>query len=153
MPRFAILAADLADTLLWSSPGLILALTVGAWRYHYSYTIHPLLPVAFAAAALTAAGVGYAIAMLSPSPQLTQLLSQVIIFSLFLFSPVAFPARRLPHALQALHAVLPVRHMADAVRGTLTDLPGPPLSYSLTVLTAWAAASVAIAVLALRREP
>jgi ABC-2 type transport system permease protein len=152
-PRVAILAADLSDTLLFSLPGVALALVVGAWRYEYAYSVHPLFPIAIAATAVTAAGVGYAIAVLSPSPNLTQLLTQVIIFALFLFAPLTFPAERLPRALQLIHAVLPVRAMGDAVRGTLTDLPGPPLVHTFLVLGGWAAVSVTAAIRALTREP
>lgn len=152
IPRLAMLAADLADALITSVPGVVAALIVGMLRYGYSYEIGPMLPVAFLLTALTGAALGYALALASPSPQLTRLLTQVVIFSLFLFSPLLFPAGRLPGPMAVLHAVLPVRYMADAIRGALTDLPGVNLGMTFAVLTAWSVCSLTLAAAMLNRR-
>lgn len=152
IPRLAMLAADLADTLITSIPGVAAALVVGMLRYGYSYELGPLLPLAFVMTALTAAALGYALALASPSPQLTRLLTQVVIFGLFLFSPLLFPTGRLPGAMATLHALLPVRYMADAIRGSLTDLPGVSLIAAFGVLGAWSFASLTLAAAMLNRR-
>lgn len=100
---------------------------------------------------LTSACVGYAIACLMP-PQVAQLLSQVLVFVVLLFSPVSFPASRLPGWLATAHDRLPVQPMADAMRASLVSdvftMPGR----SVAVLAAWCVTSVAAASWALRRR-
>jgi len=71
-------------------------------------SLSPLMVPAFVLVALTAAAVGMSIAHLSPSPVLTRVTTNVIIFSLFLFSPVNFPIERLPAGLSHVHRGLPV---------------------------------------------
>ncbi len=92
---------------------------------------------------LSATAVGYAIAHLSPKPELVAVVTNFIIFSLFLFSPINFPAERLPGWLADLHQVLPVMHAADAIRGSLTEAYAAGLGRALLILSVWCAISLA----------
>lgn len=83
-----------------------------------------------------------AYAHLSPSAVLTGVISNVIIFSLFLFSPVNFPMERLPAGLSHVHQVLPVRYMADLVRGTATGGMVQNLGLTFAVVGAWCVLSL-----------
>jgi ABC-2 type transport system permease protein len=69
-----------------------------------------------------------------------------------MFSPVNFPADRLPQWLQAVHDVLPITAMADVMRGTLArdvfDLSAAPFA----VLAAWCAAGFTASYLALNHR-
>jgi ABC-2 type transport system permease protein len=69
---------------------------------------------------LTATGVGYAIASFVP-PMITLLLTNLLLFVALMFSPVNFPAERLPGWLQAAHQILPITAMADVMRATLAQ--------------------------------
>ncbi len=94
---------------------------------------------------------GYAIACLLP-PQVANLLSQVLVFVVLLFSPVSYPASRLPDWLAELHHWLPIEPMADAMRACLVgDRFAMPLR-STIVLAAWCLASLVAATWSLRRR-
>jgi ABC-2 type transport system permease protein len=114
------LAAALTPPIVIAVPGSLLALIVASWHFHFSLDPNPLAFVALGLVALTGCAIGNAIAAVSPHPQVTNLLTNVIVFFLFLFSPINFPIERLPAWLQSLHEVLPVEPMAELVRSTLT---------------------------------
>ena len=99
VPRMAYLAADLTIWLLSTLPGVILALVVGSLRYDFELQFSPLIVPAFILVVLMATSVGYAIALLLPKAELVSVLTNLIIFSLFLFSPINFPIERLPPGL------------------------------------------------------
>ena len=144
VPRLAILAAEFTVWTAVVAPGAVLALVVGSVRYDFTLSMSPLMLPAFLLISLTAVAVGMTIAHLSPSPVLTVLLSNVVIFSLFLFSPVNFPVERLPGFLASVHAVLPVSSMADLVRGTVTNNLVDDLLAPFAVVAVWCAAAVAV---------
>ena len=53
------------------------------------------------------------------------LLTQVLVIGVLVFSPINFPAERLPEWLQAVHSILPVGAMGEVIRGSLaaSDVP------------------------------
>jgi ABC-2 type transport system permease protein len=144
IPRMAFLAADLTIWILVVLPGVFLALVVGATRYDFTLTISPLVVPAFMLVVLMATGVGYAIAHLSPQAELVPVITNFIVFCLFLFSPINFPIERLPNWLAAIHQVFPVKYAADAIRGTLTDLPNSGLEKAFLVLALWCLGSLGL---------
>ena len=137
VPRMAYMAADLTIWLLSTLPGVILALVVGSLRYNFELQFSPLAIPAFTLVVLMATSVGYAIALLAPKAELVSVLTNLIIFSLFLFSPVNFPAERLPNWLETIHRFLPVKYAADAVRGALVPGYTDGMGLALAVLGAW----------------
>jgi ABC-2 type transport system permease protein len=137
IPRMAFLAADLTIWLLATVPGVILALAVGAARFGFELQISPLVVPAFLLVAITATSIGYALAHLTPKPDLVSVITNFLIFSLFLFSPINFPVERLPTWLAALHRFLPIKYAADAVRGTLAAGYADDLRLAFTVLGVW----------------
>jgi ABC-2 type transport system permease protein len=142
IPRMAFMAADMTIWMLITLPGVILALVVGSLRYNFALQVTPLVIPAFLLVSLTATAVGYAIAHLSPKPELVAVLTNFIIFSLFLFSPINFPAERLPEWLADLHQFLPVKHAADAIRGSLSEAYVAGLGRALITLAVWCAVSL-----------
>jgi ABC-2 type transport system permease protein len=64
-------------------------------------------------------------------------LTNLIIFGMFLFSPINFPVERLPNWLASIHRVLPVKYAADAVRGTLIPEYADGLQLAFIVLAIW----------------
>jgi ABC-2 type transport system permease protein len=72
-------------------------------------------------------------------------------FFVMLFSPINFPAERLPSWLQAVHNVLPIEAMAELVRSTLTG--GRTTVGQWAHVLVWAVVSFTIsAVLSSRRS-
>jgi ABC-2 type transport system permease protein len=152
IPRMAFMAADMTIWMLITLPGVILALLVGSMKYGFALQVTPAVVPAFLLVSLTATSVGYAIAHLSPKPELVAVLTNFIIFSLFLFSPINFPAERLPQWLADLHQFLPVKHAADAIRGSLTNAYAADLERSLLILGIWSVASLAITYMVVSRR-
>jgi ABC-2 type transport system permease protein len=144
VPRMAYLAADLTIWLLSTLPGVILALVVGSLRYDFELQFSLLIVPAFILVVLMATSVGYAIALLSPKEELVGVLTNLIIFSLFLFSPINFPVERLPTWLETIHRFLPVKYAADAVRGALVPGYSDGMGLALVVLGVWCLAGLVI---------
>jgi len=136
VPRMAYMAADLTIWLFATLPGVILALVVGSWRYDFNLQFSFLILPVFILVVLMATSVGYAIALLLPKAELVSVLTNLIIFSLFLFSPINFPAERLPGWLEYIHRFLPVKYAADAVRGALVPGYSDGIGTALVVLGA-----------------
>ena len=144
VPRLVFL---LSDFTVWTAvvlPGVLLSLVVGSLKYGFDLSISPLAFPAFVMVALTAVSVGMSLAHLSPSPVLTGVVTNLIFLSLFLFSPVNFPIDRLPAGLSHIHMVLPVKYMADLVRGTVTTGLVDNLGLAFGVVGAWCVISVLV---------
>ena len=58
------------------------------------------------------------------------------------FGKTTHPAERLPEWLADLHQFLPVKHAADAIRGSLAEAYAPGLGQALLILTVWCVASL-----------
>jgi ABC-2 type transport system permease protein len=125
---------------------------LGAWHYDLSFTFDPaFLAVAFLAV-FSLAGVGVAMAVYSPHQQVTNALTQLIIFYVLFFAPVLLPKEQLPELLQFTSNFAPPTYAADGVRATLTDLPGTHLARSLLAMGGFAAGSLVLSSVAMRRR-
>jgi ABC-2 type transport system permease protein len=136
VPRMVHVFADTSNILVTTLPGVILAVVLGAFHFDFSLAISPLIIISVILISLSSTFVGYAMAMAVPRPMMAQVLTQIIIFVVMLFSPVMFPAERLPSWLQSIHQVFPIQYMADLTRGTLTDLD-VDLGLAFIVVGAW----------------
>ncbi len=152
VPRTTAALAWLTVNLVIGLPAMVAAVLVADWRYDLELAVSPRVVAAVALTLVTATMIGYAIAHAVPSPTATQLVTQVLIFGIIGFSPINFPIENLPSWLGALHRGLPFHHMAILIRDGLTDglVTAPGRSYA--VLTAWAAASAAVAAWTLGRR-
>ncbi|CAM3736289.1 ABC transporter permease [Occultella aeris] len=150
--RPLLLAADLTVWLLIGLPSVAVGVLVATLRYDIALSFDwPVLIAATLLVTLMATAVGYAIAVSLP-PMLAQLITQVLVFFVLLFSPVTFGVGQLPEWFQAAHDILPVRPAADLLRaGLASDVFGASLR-DLAVLVAWTVAGVAISVRALVRR-
>jgi len=138
-PRLVYMLAELTIWALAVLPGMIVSLVVTSIRFDFDLRISPLVIPAVVLVLLTASSVGAAIGLRSPSQQLTNLISNFVIIVVLLFSPVNFPADRLPGWLQAVHSVLPIAHMADLVRATLVGGVTTSAGTDLLILAPWCA--------------
>ena len=151
VPRTAVLGADVTTWLLVGAPGLLLGLLVAVLRFDLTLRVSWLVVPAMLLVALTATTVGFAIAY-AAAPPVTNMVSQLIVFIALMFSPINFPADRLPEWLQAIHLVLPFSAMARAVRDTLTTPPEGIALLPFAVLAAWCAAGLAITLRVMTRR-
>ncbi len=150
--REAYLLANITVIAGIVMPGIALALVAGWMRYGISFDISPLVLVVIPLAALSCAGFGVAVAILSPKMQLTNAITQLFIFYAIFVSPVMMPEDNLPSALQAISKLLPPGYAADAMRATLTDLPNTHLGQSLIAMVAFTVLSLAAASTVVRRR-
>ena len=121
VPRPLLLASDLTVWSLVALPAIPVTMLVARLRYGLTFAIDwPVLAAGTLLVTLMATSVGYAAAV-TLRPMLAQVLSQVLIFFVMLFSPVTFPASQLPAWYQRVHEVLPVQAGADLVRAGLAS--------------------------------
>ena len=106
---------------------------------------------AFLLVALTATSVGYAIASVLP-PMLANLITQVLVVFVLMFSPLTFPADRLPGWLAAVHGVLPIQAMGEVIRARSPAWAFPLTPGPFLMLAAWCAASFTVTSLVLTRR-
>ncbi len=137
VPRVLYLLADMTVWLGIVLPGVAFAIVVGAIRFSLDLSVSPLLVPALLLVAFTSTSVGYALASLLP-PQLAQLLTQVLVVVVLMFSPLNFPAGRLPDWLASIHSVLPIEAMGDMIRATLASNVFPVTAAPFLLLAGWA---------------
>ena len=137
VPRLTIAASNFVLFTGLALPGVVLSLLAATWRYDIDLAVSWSVVPAVLLAALMANSVGFGFAHAIPEPRLTNLIVNLIIFLVLLFSPVAFPIQNFPDWFATVHRVLPFFHMANIVRGGLTEglVEGLPISY--LVVTLW----------------
>ncbi len=150
--REMYLLSQVMATIILAAPGTILAVAFGAWHYDLSMDVSPWLPVVILLGIASLAGVGVSVAMLSNHLQVTNAITQLVIFYVVFFAPILLPKEQLPDLLQAVSTVMPPTYAADAMRASLTDLPGTNLSRDLVVLTGFAAVSLSLSAVSIRRR-
>jgi ABC-2 type transport system permease protein len=143
-PRLAYLLAELTIWALAMLPGMTVSLVVTSIRFDFDLDVSILVVPAIALTLVTASSVGAAIGLRSPSQQTTNLFTNFVLVVVLLFSPVNFPAERLPGWLQGVHEVLPIAAMADLIRGTLVGGTQPDVGHDLVVLGLWCAIGAAV---------
>jgi ABC-2 type transport system permease protein len=152
VPRGLLLLVDLVVWAVISLPAIGVSVLVAHLRYDLTFAFDwPLLIAAALLVTVTATAVGYAIAVSMP-PLLAQLVSQVLVFFVLLFSPITYPASQLPAWFASLHDYLPVRPAADLLRAGLASGTYAADWQDLAVLGVWCAAGVAVSIRALVRR-
>ena len=150
--RITYLFADLTVWIISTLPGVTLSLAVGSWHYGFDLSVGWLALPSVLLISATASCVGYAIAHSVSKPQIISIITQIVVFLLFLFSPVNYPIERLPEWLQSVHAVLPITYMADLMRGSLTGLSLGDLAKPLIIVSAWLIAGLIVVTAVLKRR-
>lgn len=101
--------------------------------------------------ALTATSVGYALASVVP-PMVANIASQILVVFILMFSPLNFPADRLPGWLASIHNVLPIQAMGEVMRGTIASNSFPLTWGAFLILGTWCVASFATTSFVLTRR-
>ena len=151
VPRALFLASDVLVWTVLALPGMILGVVAGMLRFHVSLSVTPWIVGATLLVSATSAAIGYAMASLL-QPAVAQIMTQLLVFVVLLFSPVSYPADRLPGWLQTVHEILPIQPMAEIMRAGLAHDQFTVPGRSVLVLCLWCVAAVAGACAALRRR-
>lgn len=151
VPRMVHILADATNTFATILPGVALAVVLGAFHFNFNLELSPLIIPTIVLISLCGTFIGYALAFAVPKPMMVQVLTQILVFVIMLFSPVMFPADRLPGWLQAIHRVFPIQYMADLTRGTLTGLD-VNLGLAFAVVGVWFIAALVITYLTVSRR-
>lgn len=144
VPRSAAALAWYTVALATALPSVALTLVVGTARYHLSLAVTPVVVPAMLLTCLTGVLLGLAVAHGVAAPMVAELVSTTLIFVMFGFSPVAFPADQLPGWLAAVNQWLPFGSMATIVRAALTSGVATGVARAYLVVAAWAAGSALI---------
>ncbi len=151
--RITYLFADLTVWFFSTLPGITLALIVGSWYYGFTLSISWMILPAMLLVSTTASCLGYTIAYFIKKPQNISLTTQLLVFALFLFSPINYPLERLPNWLQSVHTILPLTYMADLVRSSLTAYEITSPAKALLIVSTWMLVSfVSVSVVLQRRK-
>jgi ABC-2 type transport system permease protein len=145
IPRTTAAMAWLTMNSIIAIPGMVVALLVAEMRYDIVLSINPGVIVAVVLTALTGTMLGYAMAHAVTNPNVTQLLSQFLIFFVLGFSPINYPLENLPAWLAEVSRVLPFHHMGVIVRGGLTEGLVDGVAGSYLVVALWGIGAVALA--------
>lgn len=152
VPRSSTSMAWIALNTLIALPGMLAALLAAVWRYSISFEVSPWVIPAVGLTLITGSLLGYALAHAIPNPEITQLLSGLLIFVIFGFAPISYPIENLPDWLATLNQYLPFYPMAVVVRDGLTEGIATEVGRAYAVLGAWAMASAVISGSVLRRR-
>jgi ABC-2 type transport system permease protein len=151
VPRLAPMFADVTFWLLVQLPGWVVTLVLAVLHFHLHLKVEPWIVPAVALVSLSAAAVGYGVAVWFPPGAVNQV-SQFMSIGLLLFSPINFPLDRLPVWLQDVHRALPVTYMADLVRGGLTGRYDVSRLLAFAVVAGYCAVGLTLAAWAARRR-
>jgi ABC-2 type transport system permease protein len=145
VPRSMTALAWYTVTLIISLPAAAMSLLTAAFRYDLSLRIAPGIVPAVFVTSITGVLLGYAIAHAVSVPMLARLVSVTLIFVVFGFSPIVFPARQLPAWLGNVNRWLPFGPMATIMRSSLVQGPVSGVAHAYAVVLAWAVVSALVA--------
>lgn len=141
VPPGATALANLTVATTAALPAVVAAILVASCRYDVALGPTSSLVGALAFVALMTSSVGFALGHAVENPLVINLIGNLAIFLVLLFSPIAFPPEQLPGWLPAVHQVLLFQHMAATIRAGLTDDLVTGLAGSYAVLATWTVGS------------
>ncbi len=144
VPRLSSAAATFTIATLLAIPGTALALWIAGFAYDVPLEVSWAVIPAVGLVSLMASSVGYSFGHAIPDPRVTNLLTNLVIFFVLLFSPIVVPIEFFPESWAAVHRVLPFWHMANVIRDALTTGFVENAAQSYAVLVAWAAGGWAV---------
>ena len=136
-PRSAVVASTLTVYTLMTVPGVVACLALATWRYGLQLSLSPMVVPAFVLAALITTSLAFGMALAIPSPLVTNVIVNALIFVILLFSPVVYPITQLPGWLADVHRVLPIYHLAQILRASVTSGLVHDVAASYAILAGW----------------
>lgn len=143
----------LADIIIWgiaSLPGIIMGCVACTLRFDINLNITVQSCFIILLTQVTTICIGFCIAYWLP-PNAMALATQVIMIGGLLFSPITYPAERLPEWTMYIYNVLPFVPMSNLIRSVL--LLGKPIVLSdLIVVVFWAIVTFILSLCALSKR-
>lgn len=103
VPQTASAAAWYTVCLVAGLPAVAVSLLIAEARYGISFTVSPAVVPAVLLVAFTGTMIGYGLGHAVPNPMVTQLVTQLLVFAIFGFTAILFPASQLPGWLASLN--------------------------------------------------
>ncbi len=153
VPRLASAAATFTVFVGLSLPGMALALLLSVWVYGVALSISWTFVPAVLLVAAMATSVGYAVGHAVRNPRMVNLLTNLLIFLVLMFSPIVVPIGQFPDWFGALHRVLPFWHMANVLRDALTTGLVEQVGSSYGVLALWLVGAWVVTSRVIARRP
>lgn len=151
LPRLYYVLVEATIWLIITLPGIFIALIVASFKFDLQLVYNYKNIFMFFLVGLTAIGIGYTIALWL-RPVVAELISQVLIFGILLFSPINFPNERLPDWLSKLHEFLPIQYMAETIRASLAPDQFNYKTSSLIIIGIWCVISFSLCYYAITRR-
>ncbi|MEA2002263.1 MAG: ABC transporter permease [Actinomycetota bacterium] len=152
VPRSSAAAAWVTLNVFIAVPGMLGALGAAIWRYDVSFDVSLMVVPAIGLTLVTGTLLGYSIGHAVSKPDITQLITQLLVFVIMGLSPISYPIENLPGWLATINEFLPFYPMANVVRDSLTNGIATDVVRSYVVLGMWALASGSIAAAVLRKR-
>lgn len=137
VPRMASAAATFVLYTSLAIPGTLVSLLIAHLKYSVPLDVSWSIVPAVLLTSLMATSVGYAFAVAIPDPRMTNLITNMVIFLVLLFSPIVVQINQFPEWWAAVHRVLPFYHMANVIRAALSSGLVDDLARSWLILGVW----------------
>lgn len=152
-PRAASAAATFTVFTAMAIPGTVVAVVLAAVIYDVDLQVSWAIIPAILLTAVMATSVGFALGHVIPEPRITNLITNMIIFLVLLFSPIVVPIEQFPDWWAAVCRVLPFWHMSVVIRAGLTEgLVTTSVAASYAVLILWTIGSCAAGAMVVGRR-
>jgi ABC-2 type transport system permease protein len=145
VPRMASATATFIVFTTLAIPGTIVSLLIAHVHYSVALQVSWSIVPAMLLTSLMATSVGFAFAHAIPEPRITNLITNLIVFLVLLFSPIVVAIDRFPGWWAAVHRVLPFYHMANVIRAGLSNGLADSVATSWLILAIWTVLSWALA--------
>ncbi len=149
VPRLAAACSTFTVFTFLSLPGFLSSLGVGVLAYDTDLRISWMVVPAVLLTSLMSTSVGFGLAHAVANPSVINLVTNLVIFVVLLFSPIIVPIEQFPGWLAAVHRVLPFHAMAQVLRdalsdGFVTDVGGAYLVLALWTIGGWIATATVV---------
>jgi ABC-2 type transport system permease protein len=137
VPRAASAAATFTIFTALAIPGTVAAILIATMIYDIDLQVSWLIIPAILLTSAMSTSVGYSLGHVIPEPRVTNLITNMVIFLVLLFSPIVVPIEQFPDWWASVQRVLPFWHMSVVIRDGLTDGLVTDAATSYLVLTLW----------------
>jgi len=154
VPAGSYLGGLLASSVMNAAVQVLLVVAIGHWVYGLPWPREPLALAAFTALGVLVFGaLGVAFSHAIPNFDSAPAYVNAVFLPAIFISGVFYSASALPGPLEALAAILPLKHVIDGLAGAIVTGQGPlELPTATLTLLAWAAAGLALAAWSFRWE-
>lgn len=135
VPRLAISLSDLWMWLIAILPGVIFSILLGYLRFSVKIQISISAIFSLILICVVMISIGFTIAYLF-SPNIVTLMSQLILMIGLMFSPIMYPADRLPDIINSIYRFLPFVPAANLLRTSLYN-HGSTSLVDVLILLCW----------------